>query len=377
MADEVDPMRDLGLVHDKQVILEPQGILTPSNTTRDLMEHFIPEYGGKLFDLVDRYDAITTLILNNSGTDNGALRYLAPFLKAFDVTDYGVYRYFNENMPVTPGAPEAMRYLMDTMPLFFDSMMYEQAADVICDKTGVPIDVAGSTPLHLDDVKMKPAEAREIRGMAKEICKLRVPKDTDDGSLELTSDEVKLVQKLDEIFQTRLKDGAARELMQSTEAVGLSEKAYALIDIRKSTQVDVDGIMYAGSDTSDFQVLDLVKESNGLAISYNGSEGAVHGSAVALIDTDCTSLAFIGSVFFDTGVQGVLDLADNWNLDYVRSTEFPDMNLRDRMLELHPKGLPEFYRITEQNALEVSQRSEQVRDKLVKQYKMRSAKIKK
>ncbi len=372
---EVDPMRDLGLVEDKEFVCEPQGIVTPANTARDLCEHFIPN-GGKLFDLVERYDAITTLVLNNSGADNGTLRYMAPFLKAYGATDYTVSRFFSENIPYNGSAGSAMEYLENLMPVFMDSMVYEHAADVICESTGVPLDVCGSTPMELDTCSMAPVEAREIRRIAADIVKLRMPKDEyEEGTpLELDRDEVRLVNVLDGVFHDRFKTYAAYELIENTAAVGLSEKAYALLDIRKSTQVDLDGIMYAGSESTDFQALDLVAESGGLALSFNGTEAAVHGSSVALIDDDCTSLAFIGSVFFDTGVQGVIDLADNWNRSYLSTASVPDPNIRDHLLAMHPKKLPELYVLNEDNVHQVATRSDKYRRKLMKQAKLRAAK---
>ena len=375
MPDEVDPMRDLGLVNDREFVCEPQGILTPANTTRDLCEHFIPN-GGKVFDLIDRYDMITTLVLNNSGTDNGVLSYLAPILKAYGATDYSVSKFFRDNLPITSSAPNAMRYLLDIMPVFLDSMMYEHAADAVCEKTGVPLDVTGSCAMELDSFHMGVLEAREIRKLTEEIARLRMPKDEyEEGvPLELDADEVRLVNVLDDIFHNRMRSQAASELMGDIAPVGLSEKAYALLDIRKSTQVDLDGIMYAGSESTDFQALDLVKEGGGLALSFNGTEAAVHGSQVAIIDDDCTSLAFIGSVFFDTGVQGVIDVAEQWSRDFLKKGNFPDPNLRDRLLEMHPNRLPEVYVLGPDNVDDVAVRSDMFRTKLIKRAKLKAAK---
>ena len=375
MPDEYDPMREMGFVDDREVVLEPQGILTPANTTRDLCESLIPN-GGKVFDLIERYDMITTLVLNNSGTDNGTLTYLAPILKAFGATDYSLSRFFTDNIPLTNNAAGTMRYFLDIMPVFMDSMMYEHAADAICEKTGVPLDVTGSCALELDNFRMPVTEAREIRKMAAEIAKLRIPNDEyeADAPLELDANEVRLVNVLDDIFQSRMKQGVAYEIMQETSSVGLSEKAYALLDIRKSTQVDLDGIMYAGSESSDYQVLDLVRDGGGLALSFNGTEAAVHGADVAVISDDTTVLTFLGSVFFDTGVQGVMDLAETWDRDHLKNGEFPDPNLASELLAMYPRSLPEVYLITDENRDEVSVRSEAFRNKLIKRAKLRAAK---
>lgn len=374
MSDEVDPMRDLGLTQDRQFICEPVGLLTPADPSRDLFEHFIPN-GGHIYDIIEGYDLLTTLVLNSGNTDNGALRYMAPFLKAFDATDYQVSKFFRDTTPLMPNADSMMRYFLDIMPVFLNSSLYEHAADAICEMTGVPVLSAGSTEMELDEFAMTVGEMREIRKIAREIAKIPTPSPNESHAIELNKEEVRIVSFLDDVFQNRFQGNAAAELIHNTHSIGVSEKSYNLVDIRKNTQIDLDCMMYVGGENSDCQVLNLVSDSNGLSIAFNGTDVAVESSKVAVIADDCTVVTFLGSVFFDTGPQGVMDVIADWNRDALAGFDAPDPNLRDRLLEMYPKELPEVYLIDESNSKSIAERSNVYRNKMIDKYRLRRAKV--
>lgn len=362
MPDEINPMADMGLIHDKQTILEPQGFLTDCDTVRDLCERFIPQ-GGKFYDLIDRYGIVTSYVLNRDDQGRGAdtVRMVAPFLKAFGATDYDVMRFYQEHLTTAGSAKETIKYFIDVMPTFMDSSMYEHATDALCDKLEIPRGMASSTSLDLSDdaCGMTRQECWDLRTMAKEIVELKMPRDKYelDVPLELSSAETRMISALDDIFLNRLSGTAAADMISNTVSVGANEKAYALLDIRKSTQVDLDGTIYVGGDIIDYQVMDLVKDGNGLSLSFNGSEFAVHGANVAVLSKDCTVVAVLAAEFYSTGIQGVFDLVDNWNRDYLKNADCPDRNLMDRMLALNPRKLPEVYRITHGNVGDVAAKS--------------------
>lgn len=318
MNEEVDPMKDLGLAHDKMLVLEPQGVLTPSDPVKDLCARFIPQ-GDKFYELLYRYNLLTTLVLNSGGSDGSVLKYASPFIKAFGATDYTVSKFFTDSLPVTEGAPEFVRYVTDMMPVFFDTVMFDHASDAVCSKTGFPLDAAGPVEFPLDDVEVPFTEARALRKMAEIMVKLNLPAEPFDGTsdLGLTREEVTLVSALDKVFKGGLYGSSAEKLMDSVGTAGLSEKAYGLLDIRKATQVDLDGTMYVGSEPSDFQAMGIVREGGGLAVSFNGSEVDVEASDVAVVGDSCLVLTFLSAVFFDSGPRGVIDLAENWGREYI------------------------------------------------------------
>jgi predicted HAD superfamily phosphohydrolase len=371
MMDEVNPMAEMGFVHDKQIIVEAQGFLTPCDSIRDLASAVIKN-GGKIYDLLDRYENVVNYVLNRSDAANATdcSRLLAPLLKAYGTTDFEVLQYYRENLPLLPGAKEVMKYFLDTMPTFIDTKMYEHGAYALCEKLEVPHAIANSSGLELDETDMSRKTCKDIREMAESIAKLRISKYQYEVNVptELDDDEIRMINTLDDIYLKRMNNTEAQDMMQTMATVSANEKAYALLDIRKNTQVDLDGTAYIGGEFIDFQVMDLIKDGNGLAMSFNGSELAVHGSNVAVLSDDCTVAAVLVSKFYDTGIQGVFDLIENWNRETLEGPDMPDRNLVTEMLRRHPKKLPEVYRITRDNVDEIAAKSEAYRNKLFKKY---------
>ncbi|MCQ2085267.1 MAG: hypothetical protein MJZ21_03875 [archaeon] len=375
--DEVNPMAEMGFMHDKQIIIEPQGFLTPSNPVRDLAVEFIPN-GGKIYDLLDRYDDVVTYILNRDDVNNNSdsSKLLAPFLKAFGVTDYEARKYYDENIQMMKGAAEVMDYFTNTMPVLIDAKCYEHAAHALCEKIGVPIPIVSASFLDLDNTTMPMKACRELRAMAAEIEALKIS--TVQYELNVPStldeDESRMITTLDDIFLKRLQGTEAADMIQNMVTVGPNEKAYSLLDMRKSTQVDLDGTIYIGGEIIDFQAMDLIKDGNGLSMAFNGSEIAVHGCNVAVISDDCIVAAVLVAKFYSTGIQGVFDLIDNWNREYLETTDFPDRNLLDEMLRRHPDNLPEVYHVTRYNVDEIAVKSESFRESLFNKYAGKSTK---
>ncbi len=368
MPDEINPMQDMGFVHDKQIICEPQGFLTRNDSVRMLCGHFIPQ-GEKFYDLVNRYDNVTSYVLNRTDISHSAdaARLVAPFLVAFGATDYQAERFYDENLVIADGAKQVIDYFRDVLPAFYDSCMYEHAADAFCRKTGLGRECIGCTQLELDEAayRMSRDEARMLRETAAEVVKLRLP-DTKyqlNVPVTLSEDEVKAVEVLDDVYIKKLQGTSAYEMISEMPAVGANEKAYTLLDIRKSTQVDLDGTAYIGGESIDYQVLDLIKDGGGLALSYNGSDFAVRGANVAVISESSLAGAVLAEQFYDTGIEGVLDLVAHWNRDDLRTYRYPDPGLMEAMLR-EPE-LPYVREVTRDNVDEVAALSGEYRRKFM------------
>ncbi len=368
MMDEVNPMAEMGFVHDKQIIIEPQGFLTPSDTLRNAACNFLP-HGEKIYDILNRYNLITTYVMNRDETSTitDSTKLLAPFLKAFDVSDYDLKRFYDENLPLMKNAGKVMDYFNDLMPTFLNSRMYEHAAYALGEKLDIPISSFIPSTLSLDEVTFNHALNKSVRGDAESISKMKISTATYELNIPMELDdlEVEMISTLDKLFQKKYQQNMCGNLIQHINAVGANDKAYALLDIRKGTQVDLDGTAYIGGERIDFQVLDLVKDGNGLAMSFNGAEFAVHGSNVAVLSDDCTVAAVLVAKFYDTGIQGVFDLIDNWDRKYLEKSEFSFDPLVREMLNNHPRKLPEVYRITHDNVSEIALKSDTYRQKLI------------
>jgi len=278
--DEYDPVNDLGLTHDKQLICSCMGFLQYNNSSRDLCNRYIPK-GDKFYDMVSRYDDIVAFVLNRSDGRSGTMtKYIAPFLKAFGITDFAALRYCGESLKVMPEAKRVMKHLRDTLPLFVTTSSYEHNVLNICSELDIPRVLVDCSELSFDDYDdglMRREDAKALREMSNKITNLKLPTHRYELNVptRIPPDEIEMITTLDEIFNIKMKRLPFMESLKSARTVGANEKAYFLIDLRKKTQIDFDGTAYIGGDITDIHALDTIKDRGGLAMSFNGCDFAV------------------------------------------------------------------------------------------------------
>ena len=235
------------------------------------------------------------------------------------------------------------------------------------DELNVPTVETACSKMDLDTVQFSRTEARKLREMTEMVSSLRIPKVEYELNVPMEVDEadVRIIRTLDDILHDRIPELNAMSLMESVTPVTSHKKAYQLLDIRRQTNIDLDSTFYIGGDNTDFQALDLVRDSGGVAVSFNGTDFAVRGSTIAILSKDSTVGAVFAEQFFSRGIESVLDLARNWDRKYLKETEFPDRNLVDAMLAAHPRKLPEVYIVDRKNVDEVAAKSAAYRKKLL------------
>ncbi|MEA4976973.1 MAG: hypothetical protein VB016_00230 [Methanomassiliicoccaceae archaeon] len=364
---EFDTLDDLGFINDKQFVCSCWGFLTRNNGTRDICERFIRN-GGHFYDVVSRYDSLCAYVLNRDDSRSGnTMKMIAPFLKAFGATDLQIYGASADSLDLMPGAGQVMRYALNVMPTFITTSLYEHDVMNVCEGLDIPMGNISYTELSLDGHEITRQEGRSLREAASDIASLKIPKMEYklNVPMELAADDVKILKKLDEVVADMVPMQSSGSIMRSMNSIGSNEKAYTLLEIRRKTSVDLDGTAYIGSDTSDYQAMELVNESGGLALSFNGEDFAVRGSNVAVLSNDCTVAAVLLQAFYNEGIEAVMDLADNWNRKSLKSWDFPDRYLMDAMLAANPKKLPDVYVVNRKNVDEISKKSVDYRKRIL------------
>lgn len=364
---EFDTLDDLGFINDKQFVCSCWGFLTRNNGTRDICERFVRN-GGHFFDVISRYDSLCAYVLNRDESRSGStMKIIAPFLKAFGATDMLLHSTSAESLDLMPGSGQVMRYALNVMPTFITTGLYEHDVMNICNGLDIPMGNISYTELGLDGNEMTRQESRSLRDAAAEIASLRIPKTEYrlNVPMELDPYDVKILKKLDEVTADMIPMQSSGSIMRSMASIGSNEKAYTLLEIRRKTSIDLDGTVYIGSDTSDYQAMELVNESGGLALSFNGEDFAVRGSNVAVLSNDCTVAAVLLQAFYDRGIEAVLELAQNWDRESLKALEFPDRHLMDSMLAANPKKLPEVYAVNRKNVNEIAEKSSEYRKKIL------------
>ena len=367
MSGEFDPVEELGLFPDRLMVTGCHGFLTMNNAMRDLCGRFIRN-GTHFFDVLVRYDELTAYVLGREeATAGNSLKWAVPFLKANGATDHLMNKFSREDLKMMPGADVSMRYLSGLMPTFITTSLYEHSMMCVSEALNAPLCEVACSTLNMDNVQFSRTESRRLREMCERITALRIPKIEYELNvpMEIHELDVKIIKTLDEILQDQIPEMAAMNLMENSAPVTSHKKAYRLLDIRRQTGIDLDSTLYIGSDNTDFQALDLVRDSGGVSLSINGTDFAVRGSNVAILSKDATVGAVFAEQFYNLGIEAVLDLANNWSREYLKKADMPDRHLTDAMLAAHPRKLPEVYAVDRKNVDEIAEKSAAYRKKLL------------
>lgn len=362
---EYDHMAELGLSEDVHLICGDFGFMIRNDPVRSLCERHIRD-GGKIYDVLARYDMIIGYTLSREDGNCGqAGRWLLPILKANGVTDAMAAATCAESAKMLPGAEKALRYLMSQMPVYMCTESYEHSVSGLAEATGMPLENISCNSFSFDAFELSKPSARTVRAMLPAIASCR-PDDTrytvtedrylSEGDAELLgtvdSEFMKALSKLD------LLDGPKRDLK-----VAGNEKAYALLELCKKNTINVSDSIAVGSRDSDYPLMDIVRDSGGLAMAFNGSEYAVKGCNVAVMSDRPIVAAVLASEFYNGGIESVHEMVEHWNIGDLERRPCYDRHLMDAMLAQFPSGLPEVHWVTRANVKDVTMRSIEFRKK--------------
>ena len=367
MSGEFDPAAELGLFPDKTFVCNCRGFLTKNNNVRDLCDRFISN-GAHLYDVLCRYDDLTAYVLGREeATAGDSLKWAVAFMKAFGASDHSMNEYSAQCQKLMPEAEGTMRYISNLMPTFITTSMYEHGMLPLLESLDAPLCEHTCSRVEMDHADFGRAESRKIRDMAVEVAALRVPKVVYELNvpMEVDADDVKIIKTLDRIIGERMPETPAMNLMESMTAINSHKKAYRLLDIRRQTNIDLDSTFYIGGDATDYQAMDLVRDSGGISVSFNGADFAVRGCNIAVLSKDSMVGALLAHEFYNKGYQSVVDLANNWSRKTLKDYGIQDQNLLDCFLKAHPRKLPDVYLVDKHNRDQVAEKSAAYRKKLL------------
>ena len=177
-----------------------------------------------------------------------------------------------ESLELMPKAGHTMRYALNVMPTFVTTSLYEHDVMNIFEELEIPMGNLTCTDLSLDSHDMSRSDARSLRSELAKISSLRLPRIEYPLNVPMELDEldVRMLDVMDGVTETVNSLDSANGIMRSMSSIGSNEKAYSLLEIRRRTSIELDGTAYIGSETSDYQAMELVNESGGLSMSFNG-----------------------------------------------------------------------------------------------------------
>jgi energy-converting hydrogenase A subunit R len=324
-----------------QVDTDCEGPIVLNDNALELAAHFIPE-GEDFFAKLSGYDDYLAGIVKKPGYRAGStLAMILPFLKAFGASNKKIEYYSLYHIKMLPGAIGTFKYIQSKMPLFLISASYSPFALALGQKLGVPPENVYSTKMDIDQYKLSAADAMHLKQLAKEILSLpplNIPASV--TSADYLAPQVKsAISRLDQIIWQEVMSMECGRVLSEVNPVGGIEKANALKDSVKRTDSALSEVMFIGDSITDLEALELAKENQGLAVSFNGNSYAVSSAEIACISSNTIVTAVLAEVFFRKGREGVLAIAANWSPSALRESDI-DSDLMGRFFATYKREFP-------------------------------------
>ena len=331
-------------------VTDCEGPISKNDNAFELTSKFVPD-GDSFFALVSKYDDVLADVVKKPGYKAGdTLRLILPFLKVFGATDKKIRDFSARDVLLVPSAKDTLTFVRKFMPSFIVSTSYEQYISSLCSLTGFPFENTYCTRLNIDKYDIDEKETERLRELQREIAALpmiEIPKNADSVS-EFSQRDQETIQRLDELFWQTIPRMESGRMLEEVNPVGGSEKAKAVQDIVEKLRCSLDRVMYVGDSITDVPPLRLVRESGGLAVSFNGNDYSVRESEIAVLSGDTTVTSVLAEAFSRQGKEGAFRLVEEWSPSglkkYCGSPE-----LRARMSVLFPDGFPQVERVTDDN----------------------------
>lgn len=362
---EYDHMAELGLTEDKQLICSDVGFLTANDPLRDLCARYVRN-GDRIYDAIQRYDSVISYALSRDDGNCGTYaKWIVPILLANGVNDKAAYDTCNETRRYMPGAESIIGYLSRQLPTFFCTETYEHQMMGIADQLDFPACNISCNMFSFDGIELSKPDARTIRGMLPQIAGLAISEEryTISDSRYLTVADNTLVDTLDKEFVKTVGKMDVMEQVRSELKVSGNEKAYALLEICRKNEIPVSDTAIIGNRNSDFPAMDIVRDSSGLSLAFNGNEYAVRGCNVAVMSDRPIVAAVLVNEFYNGGIESVFEMIEHWTPDGLRAWPCADRNLMNEMLAQFGDKLPEVYKVDRGNYKEIAAKSIDYRKK--------------
>jgi energy-converting hydrogenase A subunit R len=146
--------------------------------------------------------------------------------------------------------------------------------------------------------------------------------------------------------------------------VGGSQKAEAIEDAVEGLGAQLSDVMYVGDSITDVEAFQLVRDNDGLTVSFNGNNYAVRNAEIAILSENNIVTAVIADVFCRRGKQAALNLVENWNLQSLQRNGAVSLSLLDHLFTFYPETLPKVQIVTAKNMETLTKESSAFRKKV-------------
>jgi len=346
-------------------ISDCEGPISKNDNAFEITSHFVPD-GDKLFTVISKYDDVLADVLKRPNYKAGdTLKLILPFLKAYDVTDKKIWRFSAQNLVLVSNAKDTLNYVRNIAEAFIVSTSYEHYIKALCQALAFPYENTYCTRLNIDKYPVIGKEKTKLKEIAREITQMPIveipPKAK--SMKDFSERDQETVLRLDEVFWKEIASMDSGSILAKINPLGGSEKAEAVEDAVHRSGAKLADVMYVGDSITDVEAFRLVKDSGGLAVSFNGNQYAIRNAEIAVLSKNSVVTAVIADVFSRFGKQKTLSVVDNWNRETLKQSPF-NKTLLSSLFRSYPRELPKVKIITSKNMEILTKESSEFRKKV-------------
>ncbi|MEA3386587.1 MAG: HAD hydrolase family protein, partial [Thermodesulfobacteriota bacterium] len=299
------------------------------------------------------------------------LKLVLPFLMACGATNKKMEEFSESTLMLLPGAKDMLSKVAGLMPTFIISTSYCSYLHALCKVSGFPEDQVYCTAVDLDQYELTEQEQNRLEELASEIAGQPLvswPEETKNIK-DLSNENLALVSRLDTIFWEEIPKMRIGKILSDINPVGGFEKARAVENSLKKTGLTLSEVLYVGDSITDVQALELVRNAEGVAVSFNGNRYSIKAAKWACICGNTTIIGAIARLLTLNGMEAMIELMADMDSDYAEGTGFMDalasMGVEPVFLEplrlLRDKDAPRIFLVNSTNISDVIKDSEYMR----------------
>ncbi|MFQ6121936.1 MAG: hypothetical protein ACE5LA_02625 [Dehalococcoidales bacterium] len=253
------------------ICFDLEGPLSPQDNAYELMKLF--PNGGKIFEVISRYDDLLTLEEREDYEPGDTLALIVPFLLLHNISEDNITTLAAE-ASLTGGAAELVSQLeYSGWKVFCITTTYEQYAIHITQKLGIYAQRVACTPFPLSKLRQT---------LSQEDIKLLQKTEEDILTMRPVADDDRIKQSLDHFFWEKLPTTELGEVIQQVKPVGGRRKVAALNRFADTYGQPLSRWVVVGDSITDFRMLQEVEAEGGLAIAFNANEYALPYATMSL-----------------------------------------------------------------------------------------------
>jgi energy-converting hydrogenase A subunit R len=349
----------------KVFISDCEGPISKNDNAFEITSHFIPD-GSRLFAVISKYDDVLAGVLKRPNHEAGdTLKLVLPFFKAYDVTDRKMREFSAKNLILIANVKDTLNHVKSIADVFIVSTSYEHYIRALCQTINFPYKNTYCTRLNIDKYELTEKEKTKLKQIAEEIIHMpliEIPQKAE-SIKDFTGKNKKIIQRLDEIFWSEMQKMDSRKILTEVNPVGGSEKAEAIRDATQKVGATLTDVMYVGDSITDVEAFKLVKDSGGLAVSFNGNQYAIKNAEIAVLSENSIATAVIADVFCKFGRQQTLRLVEKWSRTALIDSQ-ANKTLLNLLFQLYHRELPKAKIIKNENMEILAKESAEFRKKV-------------